>query len=151
VVRLTPSTSATSVSGVPTVTMRAACFVLATVSTDGRPPTRPRRRAEACPAMVRSLIKSRWNSARDPKMWKTNRPPGVVVSIASCNDRNPIPRSASPRTVSIRCGKDRPRRSSRHTTKVSPGRNASITAPSSGWWSTTPTRCRSTTGSTPWR
>jgi len=62
----------------------------------------------------------------------TNRPPGVVVSIASCIDRNPIPRAASPRTVSIRCGNDRPNRSSRHTTKVSPARSASNTAASSG-------------------
>jgi hypothetical protein len=82
--------------------------------------------------MVRSRIRSRSNSANDPKMWNTNRPPGVVVSIASCNDRNPTPRSANPRTVSIRCGNDRPNRSSRHTTNVSPGRNASITATSSG-------------------
>ncbi len=62
------------------------------------------------------------NSASDPKTWNTNRPPVVVVvSIASCNDRNPTPRSARSRTVSIRCGNDRP---NRHITKVAPGRNA---------------------------
>jgi hypothetical protein len=29
------------------------------------------------------------------KTWKTSLPPGVVVSIASCRLRNPIPRPAS--------------------------------------------------------
>ncbi len=52
---------------------------------------------------------------------------GGVVSIDSCNDRNPTPRSSSPRTVSIRCGNDRPSRSSRHTTRVSPGRSDTTT------------------------
>jgi hypothetical protein len=131
VVRLTPSTSATSVKGVPAVTIRAACLVFAAVITVGRPPTRPLRRAAASPAMVRSLTRSRSNSANDPNTWNTRRPPGVVVSMVSCNDRNPTPRAANPRTVSIRCGNDRPNRSSRHT-KVSPDRNASITNPSSG-------------------
>ncbi len=65
-------------------------------------------------------------------MWKTSRPPGVVVSIDSCNERNPTPRSANPRTVSIRWGSDRPNRSKRHTVRVSPGRSAAITSTSCG-------------------
>jgi len=44
---------------VPAVTIRAACLVLAAVITVGRPPTRPRRRAAATPAIVRSRIRSR--------------------------------------------------------------------------------------------
>jgi len=67
------------------------------------------------------------NSASEAKIWNTSRPPGVVVSIASCNDRNPTPRSSSLRTVSTRCGSDRPSRSSRHTTRVSPGRSDTTT------------------------
>jgi hypothetical protein len=53
-------------------------------------------------------------------MWKTNRPPDVVVSMDSVNDRNPTPLPSSSPTVSMRCGNDLPNRSSRHTTKVLP-------------------------------
>ena len=46
-------------------------------------------------------------STRSPRMysagaaqpWKTCRPPGVVVSSASCRDRNPVPRRRSPATA----------------------------------------------------
>jgi len=55
-----------------------------------------------------------------------------VVSTASVTDQNPTPRSASAVTVSIRCGRDRPNRSNRHTTNVSPGRNEANAAASSG-------------------
>ena len=48
-----------------------------------RPPFRPRARAEASPARVRSEIRSRSNSAREAKMPKTNLPAGVVVSMAA--------------------------------------------------------------------
>jgi len=65
-------------------------------------------------------------------MRKINRPPGVVVSIDSVNDRNPTPLPSNSLTVSIRCGNDRPNRSNRHTTKVLPGCNASNTNPNSG-------------------
>jgi hypothetical protein len=41
-------------------------------------------------------MRSRSNSARAAKTWKTSLPPGVVVSIASCRLRNPMPRSARP-------------------------------------------------------
>ena len=40
----------------------------------GRPPLRPRARAEARPAMVRSEMSSRSNSARAAKMPKTSSP-----------------------------------------------------------------------------
>src|SRR5699024_1405109 len=68
---------------------------LSPVSDGGRPPTRPRARAAASPALVRSVMMSRSNSAREAKMWKTSRPPGEVVSMFSCRDRNSMPRSCS--------------------------------------------------------
>jgi hypothetical protein len=40
-------------------------------------------RAAASPAAVRSRMRSRSNSARAAKTWKTSLPAGVVVSIAS--------------------------------------------------------------------
>ena len=77
----------------------------------------------ASPALVRSRIRSRSNSARAANTWKTSLPPGVVVSIASWRLRKPIPRSARPVTVSTRWRSERPNRSSFHTTRVSPGRS----------------------------
>src|SRR5215217_4181849 len=71
-----------------------ATWSLCPLSTEGRPPWRPRARAAASPAAVRSRIRSRSNSAKAAKTWKTSLPPGVVVSIASWRLRNPIPRSA---------------------------------------------------------
>jgi len=59
-------------------------------------------------------------------------PPGVVVSMDSCSDRNPTPRDSNPRTVSIRCGSERPSLSKRHTAKASPARSAAITSASCG-------------------
>ena len=47
-------------------------------------------------------------------------PAGVVVSMASWRDRNPPPRSWSEFTTSIRSRRERPRRSSFHTTTTSP-------------------------------
>ena len=88
----------------------------------GRPPRRPRARAAARATAARSAISSRSNSANAAKMWKTSRPVLVVVSIPSCRDANATPRSASALTVSTRCRSDRPSRSSRHTTSVSPAR-----------------------------
>jgi len=46
----------------------------------GRPPCRPRARAAAKPVIVRSLMRSRSNSASAPKTWKTSLPPLVLVS-----------------------------------------------------------------------
>ena len=44
---------------------------------------------------------------------KISRPPDVVVSMLSDSDRNPTPRASSAPMTSIRCGSERPRRSSR--------------------------------------
>ena len=57
-----------------------------------------------------------------PKIWNTSRPPEVVVSIASFSDRKPMPRADRSSTVSISCFSERARRSSFHTTSVSPVR-----------------------------
>src|SRR5271165_2425089 len=51
-----------------------------------------------------------------------SRPPGVVVSIASVRERKLTPRASRAFTVSIRCGSERPRRSSFHTVRISPSR-----------------------------
>jgi hypothetical protein len=56
---------------------------LAAVILNGRPPFRPRARAEARPATVRSAISSRSNSASAAKMPKTSLPAAVVVSMAA--------------------------------------------------------------------
>ena len=66
---------------------------LSFVITGLRPPTLPRAAAAAKPARVRSRIRSRSNWPSAPKTWITNRPPGVVVSIASVSERNPTPAS----------------------------------------------------------
>ena len=56
---------------------------LAGVILKGRPPLRPRARAEARPAMVRSEMSSRSNSARAAKIPKTGFPAAVVVSMST--------------------------------------------------------------------
>src|SRR5664279_722698 len=71
---------------------RRAVLTWSPVSRGGRPPRRPRARAAARPALVRSLISSRSNWANAANRWNTSRPPGEVVSIDSVSDRNPIPR-----------------------------------------------------------
>jgi DNA-directed RNA polymerase subunit beta' len=70
------------------------------------------------PALVRSRIRSRSNWPSAPNTWKMSRPPGVVVSMFSVNERKPTPRASSLPTVSIRCGRERPSRSSRQTTST---------------------------------
>jgi HNH endonuclease len=82
--RVIPSSrqrSPTFVSGLPIA--RMASRSLAGVIFGLQPPLRPRARAEARPARVRSEMRSRSNSAREPKMPKTSLPAGVVVSIAA--------------------------------------------------------------------
>ena len=56
-----------------------------------RPPFLPRALAAASPSLVRCRIRVRSNSAKAPKMWKINSPAGVVVSMASCRTRKPMP------------------------------------------------------------
>lgn len=65
----------------------------------GRPPFRPRARAAASPARVRSRIRSRSNCARLPKMLNTSVPPGVLVSIDSVSERNCTPFSSNGQDV----------------------------------------------------
>ncbi len=57
--RDTPTTAATSDNGVLSAIIFLACFAFTWVITVGRPPSRPRARAAASPAWVRSRIKSR--------------------------------------------------------------------------------------------
>ena len=64
-------------------------------------------------------------------MWNTSLPPEVVVSMFSVRLRKPTLRSASAFTVSIRWRSERPRRSRRQTTTVSPGRTWSNSLASS--------------------
>jgi hypothetical protein len=52
----------------------------------GRPPILPRALAASRPALDRSRIIERSNSANAPKMWKISRPPAVVVSICSVSE-----------------------------------------------------------------
>jgi hypothetical protein len=82
--RVIPNSShsdATFVSGFPIAAI--ARRSLAAVIFGLRPPFRPRARADASPALVRSEMRSRSNSASDAKMPKTSFPAGVVVSIAA--------------------------------------------------------------------
>ncbi len=65
--------------------------------------------------------------ARAAKMPNTNLPAAVVVSIAApwpVSTRNPMPRALRSCTTLTRWRRLRPRRSSFHTTSVSPGRRA---------------------------
>lgn len=106
----------------------------------GRPPRLPRERAASSPALVLSLIRLRSNSAKEQKIWNTNFPPLVVVSIFSCRERNPMPRDSRRATTSIRFFKDRPSRSSRHTTSTSPDRRFSMAESSPARAALTPLR-----------
>ncbi|MOA38083.1 hypothetical protein D3C78_1597310 [compost metagenome] len=95
--------SPTFVSGCPIAAI--ASRNLAVVILNGRPPFLPRARAEASPAMVRSVISSRSNSAKAAKMPKTSLPAAVVVSMAApwpVSTFRPIPRPVRSCTVLIR-------------------------------------------------
>jgi hypothetical protein len=93
--------------------------------TDGRPPCLPRARAAASPAIVRSRMRSLSNSAIAPKTWNTSFPPLVPVSSCSCRLLNCTPRSCKSFIDWMRCARERPRRSNRQTTSVSPARTKS--------------------------
>jgi hypothetical protein len=60
---------------------------------------------------------------RDHKDIEDELAAGGGVSVASWRLRKPMPRSARLVTVSTRCRRERPRRSSLQTTRVSPGRS----------------------------
>ena len=93
-------------------------------------------------------MSSRSNWAKAPKTWKINRPPGLLVSIASVRLTNATPRASRSPTLSMRCLRDRPRRSSRQTTTVSRGRAWASRSSSAGRDSSLPlalsTKIRST-------
>ncbi len=55
------------------------------------PPTRPLVRALASPALVRSRIRARTNSAAAPRTCRVNLPCGEDVSIGSVSDRKKAP------------------------------------------------------------
>ena len=59
----------------------------------GLPPFLPRTRAAARPAIVRSLMISRSNSAREANTLNVKRPVAVAVFIPSCRLVNPAPRA----------------------------------------------------------
>lgn len=71
----------TIVSGFPIATIARRNF--AVVILKGAPPFRPLARAAAIPALVRSTISSRSNSAKAAKIPNTNFPVGVVVSMVA--------------------------------------------------------------------
>ena len=133
---MTPSSrqsAPTSVSGLPIVAM--ANRSLAAVIFGLWPPLRPRARADASPARVRSEISERSKSASDANMPKISFPAGVVVSMAApcpVSTLKPTPRSVRSCTVLIRCRRSRPRRSSFQITSVSPCRRACRHAASPG-------------------
>jgi len=110
----------TLVSGFPMDAIANRSF--AGVILGRRPPFRPRARAEASPARVRSEIRSRSNSAREAKIPKTSLPEGVVVSIAApwpVRTFKPMPRVVRSCTAFTRWRRLRPSRSSFQTTSVS--------------------------------
>ena len=96
---------------------------------DGRPPLRPRALAAASPAFVRSWIRRRSNCASAEKMFRTSSPEADVVSIIpSAIDRNPISRSLRSSIMFTKWRIERPSRSRRQTTSVSPLRSSSVHA-----------------------
>ena len=101
-------------------------------SFDGRPPVRPRARAAANPSRVFATISSRWSSASTESIPNIARPSAVAVSMPCSRTFNPIPcsRKSAPRV--IRCNTERPNRSSRVITNVSPLRRRVSTASSCG-------------------
>ena len=104
-----------------------------------RPPLPPRARAAAKPDRVRSWIRRRSNYTRLEKMLNFNSPEAVDVSTAPPeSDQKPMPLPSSSSTRLTKCDIERPRRSSRHTTSVSPGSRALTQASSSGRLPRTP-------------
>ena len=93
-----------SMSGNTTLRLGTATQGEGRVMTLGHPPWRPRARAASRPAVDRSRIKPRSNSARAANRCSCRRPVAVVVvvSMFSRSDRNAICRSCSPPMTSIR-------------------------------------------------
>jgi len=128
VCRVTPSSSQSALTLVCGLPMDAiARRSLAGVILNGRPPLRPRARAEAKPATVRSEISSRSNSANEAKIPRTSLPAALVVSIAApcpLSTFKPTPRAIRSCTVLIKWRKSRPSLCSFQTASVSPSRSA---------------------------
>lgn len=124
-VRLTPRFRHAAALDMPSLSAARMDSNLSSVMVGGRPPTRPRRRAAASPAVTRSLVKARSYWASAPKTWNSSSPDAVVVSIPSVSDRKATCLSFSVFTMESRCGNERPSRSSFHTTSTSPGRTNS--------------------------
>jgi len=89
-------------------------------SLKGRPKRVPAARDAAMPALTRSTMSSRSYSARVASMFSISRPVDVVGSMPSEMDRTAIPESRRPLTVFSTSIKERPRRSIRQTTTMSP-------------------------------
>src|SRR5690349_1774267 len=105
--------------------IRCALLIKAGVIFDLRPPVRPRARAAAKPATVRSLISAASYSAISANMPNTSLPCAVVVStMPLVNDRTPTRRSSRTATMSTRSRRLRPSRSIFQTIRVSPGRRS---------------------------
>ena len=73
------------------------------------------------PALVRSAMSARSSCATAPSICRENMPCGVVVSTGSCRLRKCAPWASSGSMIESRWATERARRSSRTTTKLSPG------------------------------
>ncbi len=82
VARETPSSRASDRIERPLARPRSRAKLAEPVMALGRPIRFPRLLAALMPALVRSRIRSRSNSAMAPRTWKRSRPEGVVVSMA---------------------------------------------------------------------
>ena len=78
---------------VPDASIAFAALTLVASNAGGRPPTRPRARLAASAVRVRSRRSSTSNCPRAAKMWRISRPVALVVSMFSCSDRRPMPRT----------------------------------------------------------
>jgi hypothetical protein len=93
--RAIPKRDAISATGISAFLRRPRIVLISlTESLEGRPPVLPRARAALSPAIVRSRMRLRSNSARAANTWKTSRPAGETVSIFRANWR-PWNRSAN--------------------------------------------------------
>ena len=118
--RAMPKRAAISATGTSAVLSRARMVLISLgESFAGRPPLRPRARADLRPATVLSRIKLRSNSARAAKTWNTRRPVGERVSIFSVSDSKLILRCSSSAISLTRSAKFLPSRPSLQTTRVS--------------------------------
>ena len=92
--RETPRALAIWVTVAPLESIAVAAASFSGVHTVGRPIGAPLVLAASRPAIVRSVMSSRSNSAKEAKMAKVKRPAAVVVSMASRRLRKKTPRAA---------------------------------------------------------